>query len=70
MALWHCFDRFSGDRFEVHGSDEESIGKAIEAYIMEGIDGDDGEVGYDVQATAIDGSEYIFTGTIGQGDRQ
>lgn len=64
MSLWHCCDRMSGERFEVHGSDEATIQEAVEAYIREGIDTDTGSVGYDVAATAVDGSEHFFSGTV------
>jgi hypothetical protein len=64
MSMWNCHDRCSGERFEVYGSDEEAIQKAVEAYIQEGIDADTGSVDYDVTATAIDGSEYSFDGTV------
>lgn len=65
MSLWHCHDRCSGERFEVHGSDEETVQEAVEAYIREGIDADTGDVEYDVLATAVDGSEYCLGGTVG-----
>lgn len=64
MSLWHCHDRGSGERFEVHGSDEATIQEAVEAYIRDGIDADTGEVEYDVLATAVDGSEYCLSGTV------
>ena len=64
MSMWHCYDGLSGERFEVHGSDEATIREGIEAYIREGIDADTGSVDYDVTATAIDGSEHSFSGTV------
>lgn len=64
MSLWHCYDRCSGERFEVNGSDEETIQAGIEAYIQAGIDADTGTVDYDVTATAVDGSEYTISGTV------
>jgi len=64
MSLWNCHDRCSGERFEVHGSDEDTIRQGVEAYIREGIDADTGSVYYNVTATAVDGSEYSFAGTV------
>jgi hypothetical protein len=64
MSLWNCHDRCSGERFEVHGSDEDAIRQEVEAYIRDGIDADTGSVDYDVVATAADGSEYHFDGTV------
>lgn len=64
MSMWHCYDRCSGERFEVHGGDEDAIRQGVEAYIREGIDTDTGSVDYDVEATAVDGSSYHFAGTV------
>ena len=64
VRTWHCLDRCSGELFEVHGSDEETIQAAVEAYIREGIDADTGDVEYDVHASAIDGSEYSLSGMV------
>lgn len=70
MSLWHCYDGLSGERFEVHGDDEETIQAAVEAYIQDGIDADTGAVDYDVTATAVDGSEYSFSGTVDPDDEE
>lgn len=64
MSLWHCADRLSGERFEVRGRDESDIGQAVEDYIRDGIDTDTGTVAYDVTCTAVDGSEYVFSGEV------
>lgn len=64
MALWHCLDRLSGERFEVHGADEEEIDAAVRAYIRSGIDADTGDVAYDVLATAINGNEHVIDGEV------
>ena len=64
MAMWHCLDRCSGERFTVRGGDEDAAADAVEAYIRDGIDDDTGEVDYDVVATAVDGSEYSLSGTV------
>jgi hypothetical protein len=68
MSLWHCHDRCSGERFEVNGSTESEIEKGVEEYIWLGIDADAGTVDYDVIATAIDGSEYSFSGSVQPGE--
>lgn len=62
MALWHCWDRISGDRWEERCSSDDLPG-AVEAYIDAGIDTDTGAVDYNVLATAVDGSEYVISGT-------
>lgn len=64
MSLWHCYDSLSGESFEVNGSDEDEIIVAVEDYIRDGIDSDTGSVGYDVTATAVDGSEFVITGEV------
>jgi hypothetical protein len=64
MATWHCHDRLSGERFEVHGSSEEQVEAATREYLAAGIDDDAGAVEYDVIATAVDGSEYVFAGEV------
>lgn len=48
-----CYDRLSGERFEVSGEDPVS---EIERYIREGIDSDTGRVGYEVECD--DGTYY------------
>jgi hypothetical protein len=63
MSMWHCHDRLSGDRFEVHGENEDGVVAAVRAYVRDGLDEDSGVVDYDVVATAIDGSEYTCSGT-------
>jgi hypothetical protein len=62
MALWHCWDRISGERWEERCSSED-LPAAVVAYIVEGIDADTGAVDYDVLATAADGSEHVISGT-------
>lgn len=64
MSMWHCYDGLSGERFEVHGDDEETVREAVEDYIRDGIDADTGAVGYDVTAVAVDGSEYSLEGIV------
>jgi hypothetical protein len=61
---WQCFDRLSGETFEVCGDDEHSVRSAVETYLQDGIDTDTGEVDYDVVATAYDGRSYNLSGTV------
>jgi hypothetical protein len=61
---WQCFDRLSGETFEVCGDDEHSVRSAVETYIQDGIDTDTGEVDYDVVATAHGGRSYSLSGTV------
>lgn len=64
MSLWHCHDRMSGERFEVHGANTDEIQESVEEYIRDGIDHDTGTVGYDVTCTAVDGNEHNFMGEV------
>jgi hypothetical protein len=61
--MWDCYDRCSGERFEVSGGEEAAVQKEIEAYLRDGINADTGAVQYDVVATS-NGVECHFDGTI------
>ena len=66
MALWHCWDRLSGERWE-ENCGEDDLSAAVKQYIAAGIDQDTGDVDYDVLATAVDGSEHVLSGRANPG---